>query len=85
MPRYFFHIHTDGDIVRDDTGTEFGSLDDVRKAAQQLLPAVGYEEIPNDGDRRTLAVVVEDEEEQPIYSATLSYAGLWLTREQDRR
>jgi hypothetical protein len=52
----------------------------VRKAAQKLLPAVGYEELPLDGDNRLLAVIVTDESGRPVYSATLNYAGLWLQR-----
>ena len=79
MPRDFFHVHTDDDADRDDGGTDFASLEVVRKVAQQLLPAVSCEEIPKDGDQRTMAVVVADEEGHPVYSATLCYAGLWLT------
>jgi uncharacterized protein DUF6894 len=80
MSRYFFDVHTDHDVERDEIGTEVDSLENVRQAAQKLLPEVGYYEIPNDGDRRSLAVLVTDEDGHPVYSATLNYAGLWLLR-----
>ncbi len=80
MPRYFFDLHVDGDAQRDETGVMFDDLDEVRKAAQKLLPAVGYDELPQDGDQRALVVLVTDEDGHPVYSASLSYAGLWLRR-----
>ena len=80
MPRYFFDVHVDHDVQRDETGTEFDTLEEVRKEAQKLLPAIGYEEIPKDGDRRALMVLVTDEDGRSVYSATLNYAGLWLLR-----
>jgi hypothetical protein len=80
VPRYFFDIHTDHDRQADDIGTVFETLEEVRKAAQKLLPAIGYDEIPNDGDRRAFVVLVTDEDGHPVYSATLSYTGLWLLR-----
>jgi len=80
MPCYFFDIHTDDDVQRDETGTEIDSLEEVRKAAQRLLPEIATQEVPNDGDRRSFVVLVTDEDGQPVYSATLNYAGLWLLR-----
>jgi hypothetical protein len=80
MPRYFFDAYTDNDLQKDDTGTEFDSLENVREAAQQHLHAIGLHEIPTDLDRRTLAVLVTDRDGRAVYSATLSYAGRWLTR-----
>jgi hypothetical protein len=77
---YFFDLHIDNDVQRDEIGSRFDSLSEVRKAAQKLLPAVGYEELPLDGDNRLLAVIVTDESGRPVYSATLNYAGLWLQR-----
>jgi hypothetical protein len=79
MPRYFFDIH-DGGSTRDDTGTECADLDEARQMAIQTLPDVAREEIPHDGDRRTFTVLVTDENGRPVYSATLTYTGLWLTR-----
>ncbi|WP_298961098.1 hypothetical protein [uncultured Methylobacterium sp.] len=80
MPRYFFDIFDGNGRQSDDTGTEFADLDDVRKAAMQLLPNIAREEIPKDGDRCSLVVLVTDEDGHPVYSATLTYTGLWLLR-----
>lgn len=79
MPRYYFDIH-DGVSQRDDTGTECDDLDAVRMEAIRTLPDVARDEIPKDGDRRTFTVLVTDENGHPVYSATLNFTGLWLTR-----
>lgn len=78
MPRYFFDLRIDHDVQADDMGTVFDALEEVRKEAQRLISAVGYEELPDDRDRRTLTVLVKDEDGRPVYTATLSFAGLWL-------
>lgn len=80
MPRYFFDIHDTGKIEKDDTGTEFPDLEAVRKAAMKTLPDIARQEIPKDGDQRSFVVLVTDEDGQPVYSATLSFTGLWLLR-----
>lgn len=79
MPRYFFDIHDSGS-TRDENGTECANLDEVRAQALRTLPDIAREEIPKDGDRRTFTVLVTDSDGYPIYSATLTYAGLWLLR-----
>lgn len=46
MPRYFFHV-TDGESIRDDTGTELSGLPEARR---QALQTAG--EMLRDGDGR---------------------------------
>lgn len=79
MPRYFFDIH-DGGPTRDDVGTECDNLDAVRAQALRTLPDIAREDIPKDGDRRAFTVLVTDEDGHSVYSATLTYTGLWLLR-----
>ena len=79
MPRYYFDIH-DGGSTKDDTGTESDNLGEVRRQAIQTLPDIAREQIPHDGDRRTFTVLVTDEDEKPVYVATLNFTGLWLLR-----
>lgn len=67
-------------MQEDDTGTEFSDLAEVRQAAMQLLPDIAREEVPQDGNRRSFVVIVTDEDGKPIYSATLTYTGLWMVR-----
>ena len=78
MPRYFFDI-ADGSLQQDDTGTECADLNEVRMAAMKVLPDVAREDIiPKDGDRRTFPVVARDEDGHAVYTAALTFAGLWL-------
>ncbi|WP_336490266.1 DUF6894 family protein [Methylobacterium nigriterrae] len=79
MPRFFFDVH-DGGPEFDDTGTELSGPDEARQKAKRLLPDIAREDIPKDGDQRTFTVMVKDETGHPVYSATLTYAGLWLPR-----
>ena len=50
MPRYFFDIH-DGQLQRDEDGTECADFDAARREAMISLPDVARWEIPSDGDR----------------------------------
>ena len=79
MPRYFFDIH-DGGSTRDDIGTECADDEAARKIAIQTLPDIARDEIPKDGDRRQFVALVTDEDGRAVFSATLSYAGVWLKR-----
>ena len=83
MARFFFDIHDDTGSHIDADGHEFGSLDQVRKEAQRLLPDIARHELPEDGDRRSYVVLVRDENGQPVYSATLTYAGVILAPDRD--
>jgi len=79
VPRYFFDIHNSSSL-RDDTGTECATLDDVRNTAMRVLPDIAREDIPKDGDRRTFTVLVTDEDGKAVYSASLNFTGMWLLR-----
>lgn len=46
----------------------------------RALPDIAREQIPTDGDRRHFSVVVRDEAGNAVYTATLSFAGLWLKK-----
>lgn len=83
MPRYFFDIHNNGPMF-DDTGVECADLDSVRKEAMRTLPDIAREDIPKDGDRRTFTCLVTSEDGKPVYSATITYAGMWLQRGRDQ-
>ncbi len=79
MPRYYFDI-LDGGPHEDDVGTECADDEAVRRIAMQTLPRIASDEIPADGDRRHFTVVARDEEGLPVYTATLSFAGVWLRK-----
>jgi hypothetical protein len=79
MPRYFFDIH-DGVHLRDDEGTECADLQGAALEAKRLLPAIALDEIPKDGERQIITVLVTDEESHAVYSAVLAFVGMWLIR-----
>ncbi|GJD94511.1 DUF6894 family protein [Methylobacterium iners] len=79
MPRYFFDVH-DGRIQRDDEGTVCTDLQAAATAAKRLLPEITLNELPRGGERQSYTVLVTDEEGQPVYSAALSFVGMWLIR-----
>lgn len=79
MPRFFFDVH-DGGPTFDGVGVECADHEAVRREALRLLPDIARDEVPRDGDRRTFAVVVTDEDGRAVYAATLNFTGLWLVR-----
>ena len=79
MARYYFDIHDSGAFF-DDIGSELPDLLSVRKEALAALPAIAAEQIPLGEDRRHFTVLVKDENATPIYSATLTFTGIWLTK-----
>ena len=44
MPRYFFHIHFDGDVARDPTGIEVAGLDHAIAEAKEARAEIMDEE-----------------------------------------
>ena len=78
MPRYFFDIHDGSSLVRDACGTECAGREDVRHEAMQALPAIARDEIPRDGDCQAFTAIVRDEANVTVYTATVTFSGLWL-------
>lgn len=83
MPLYYFDTIENGRHIEDDDGTRCASLEDVRMEAMKALPSIAKESIPKDGDRQAYTVLVRDHDGQSVYSATLTYAGLWLRSGMD--
>jgi hypothetical protein len=78
MPRYFFHIFTNGSVTRDEQGIRLNTLAKVELEAMRVLPDIARAEVPLDGNHQTFTVLVTDEVGHPVYTATLSFAGLRL-------
>ncbi|KAB1070820.1 DUF6894 family protein [Methylobacterium planeticum] len=78
MARYFFDVH-DGVWSRDNTGTEYATVEEAYREAKRLLPDIARHEVPNGGHQHIYTVLVTNEEAVPIYTASLSFAGLPLT------
>jgi hypothetical protein len=79
MPRYFFDIH-DGTVIIDDVGTEFPDIEAVRVEARRILPELSPEVLPTSSDHHTIRVVVRDEDQKLVYTATLIFSGQIMER-----
>lgn len=77
MPRYYFDLH-DGQFIHDDVGVECADFDAVRREAKRALPAMALDVLPKDGDQHNITVIVRDESNRTIYTATLSFTGLTI-------
>ena len=75
---FFFDVYDEDTSFRDEEGTELSDHEAARNSAMKLLPEMARDEVPRDGDRRAFTVVISDADRKAIYTATLSYAGLWL-------
>jgi hypothetical protein len=78
MPRYYFDIHDGQALRRDVEGSECDDDEAVRHEARHGLPEIAKGIIPKDGDKQAFTVLVRDENNVTVYTATLTYAGLWL-------
>jgi hypothetical protein len=79
VPRFFFDVH-DGILERDDEGVLCADLQAAAQEADALLPAIALNRVATDSERQTITVLVTDEEDHPVYQATLSQVGTWLIR-----
>jgi hypothetical protein len=77
MARYFFDFF-DGEMRRDTEGSLCERHDDVRREAMETLPAIAKQMIPEDGDTQAYTVLVRNTQNITVYTATLTFAGLWL-------
>lgn len=78
MPRYFFDIHAGSKFSRDANGMECDGMGAIRHQAMRALPSIARDEIPKDGDRQAFTVLVRDLNDITVYTATLTFAGLWI-------
>ncbi|MFK5597953.1 DUF6894 family protein [Methylobacterium sp. HMF5984] len=77
MARYFFDFH-DGEMHRDPVGQECEGPDEVRSEAMHALPAIAKEKVPKDGNKQAYTILVRNERNVTVYTATLTFAGIWL-------
>ncbi|MDB5644402.1 hypothetical protein [Methylobacterium sp.] len=77
MARYFFDFY-DGEMRRDTEGTECAGPEEVRREAMHTLPAIAKQMIPAGSDAQAFLLLVRNEANVTVYTATLTFAGLWL-------
>ena len=78
MARYYFDIHDGRAFIRDPVGTECAGPADLRFEAMSVLPLIAKDLIPTAGDKQAFTVLVRDESNATVYTATLTFAGLWM-------
>ncbi|QRM34416.1 hypothetical protein [Microvirga sp. VF16] len=71
MPRFFFDTHDGEFFAPDEQGQELEDLEAAKVVAQEELPQMVWDELP-DGDQRTFIVSVRDAAGQIVIRATLS-------------
>ena len=77
MARYFFDFF-DGTVMRDPVGYECAGYEDIRHEVMKALPEIAKGAIPQDGDKQAFTVSVRNESNLTVYTATLTFAGVWM-------
>ena len=82
MPRFFFDTY-DGELfASDQEGQELADLEAAKAVAQEELPQMAWDELP-DGDQRTFIVSVRDEAGHVVLRAALSLVVEYPSQAQD--
>ena len=71
MPRYYFDIHEGVDILRDDEGSEFDSLDTTLQGAARSAAEIGTGRLAR-GDTSDVVIEVRNERDQRVCTVTAS-------------
>ena len=71
MARYYFDVHDKSQVIRDDVGTEFDSLDEAIHGATRSAAEIGTDRLGK-GIFSDVVVEVRDERDQPILTVTAS-------------
>ncbi|WP_027174075.1 hypothetical protein [Methylobacterium sp. 10] len=79
MPVYYFDIN-DGRNERDEEGVYCADLQAAVLQAKKSLPTIAADEVPKDGERQAITVLVTDEDGKAVYLAALAFTGTWLIR-----
>lgn len=83
MPRYFIDTNDGDRTFRDTEDYEYPDDGEARKAAIAHLPDIARDVLP-DGDARTMSVLVRNNQQKPLFRATLQLHGEWLNDEHQR-
>lgn len=80
MARYFFDFH-DGELHRDSHGVECAGPKEICHEAMRALPDMATGKIPEDGQKQAYSLLVRNERNLTVYTATLTFGGIWLGEE----
>jgi hypothetical protein len=71
LARYYFDVHDGEQLLHDDEGTEFDSLDAAVQGAARAAAEIGTNRLAK-GDTRDVVIEVRDERNQRICTVTAS-------------
>jgi hypothetical protein len=71
VARYYFDVHEGGQILQDDVGTEFDSLDAAVQGAARAAAEIGTGRLAT-GDFSDVIIEVRDERNQRVCTVTAS-------------
>lgn len=78
LARYFFDIHDGRDLRSDAEGTICDGSEAIKDQAMRTLPEFARSAIPRSGARQAFTVLVRNERNLMVYTATMTFSGLWL-------
>jgi hypothetical protein len=78
VPRCFFDIHEDESAAHDSEGLELEDRIEAGRQAIAKLRGIGRSDPPSEDVRRNFAIIVRDEQQQPVLKVALNYAFQWL-------
>lgn len=81
MARYFFDFYH-GELHRDPVGMECSGHKDIRREAMRSLPELAKDRMPKEGNEQAYTVLVRNERNLTVYTATLTFTGIWLGEDE---
>jgi hypothetical protein len=79
MARYYFDLHDGTQVIRDDEGTEFDSLDAAVQGAARSAAEIGTSRLVK-GDLSDVVIAARDERGQQVFTVTASMKIDWHDR-----
>jgi hypothetical protein len=76
VPRFYFDVRDDGNIIPDDDGSEFESLEAAVHAAACATAEIGTDRLAK-GDTRDVVIEVRDDQGQRVCTVTASMTIEW--------
>jgi hypothetical protein len=76
VARYYLDIHDGAQLVRDDEGSEFDSLDVAVQVAARSAAEIGTSRLAK-GDTSDVVIEVRDQQDQRIVTVTASMTIEW--------